>query len=306
VAAIVSRKLLVRVALAAGLLIAVGLGLTRVLPLASRDDSLSASNNPAPPAPAREAPPASPGDAPPPSALTQGNSPPVGHGTPEAPPSSLVQANPAPVGHGAPEAPPSSPVQANPTAVGIGGLEAPPSAPTQANPTPKAPPSSLVQANPTPVGQDAQAPREDSPLEKAKPEGALAVGPPNAVPSTSETSAELKAKPRSNGSTELARNPGGTPSPTPETRRGKETIQPGALADLELAEQALERGDPAEALHLVRRSQRTQVTGASFALLTRVHCRQKDLSNARTVWLRVPAAERTQVRQYCKQYDIAL
>ncbi|MCP3165086.1 serine/threonine-protein kinase [Myxococcus qinghaiensis] len=294
VAAIVSRKFLVRAALAAGLLIAVGLGLTRVLPLSSRDASLSASNNPAPPVPAREAPPASPGDAPPPSALTQGNSPAVGHGTPEAPPSSLVQANPPAVGHGTPEALPSSPVQANPTAVGIGGLEAPP--------------SSLVQANPPPVGQDAQAPREDSPLEKAKPEGALAVGPPNAVPSTSEASAEVKAKPRGNGSTELARNPGGTPRPTPETetRRGKETIQAGALADLELAEQALERGDPAEALHLVRRSQRTQVTGASFALMTRVHCRQKDLSNARTVWLRVPATERTQVRQYCKQYDIAL
>lgn len=287
VAALVSRKLLVRVALAAGVLIAVGLGLSRVLPFAARDGSMSASNNPAP---AREAPPAAPGDTLPPSALTQ--------------------ANPPPVGHGAPGAPPSSPVQADPTAVEIGGLGSPPSAPTQANPTPGAPPSSLVQENPPPVGQDApsqeppaQAPREDSPTEKAKPDNALAIGSPNVVPSTSETSVKLKAKPRGNGTSpdDSARNPVGTPHPS-----GKESIQAGALADLELAEKALERGDPAEALHLVRRSQRTQVTGASFALLTRVHCRQKDLSNARTVWLRVPAAERAQVRQYCKQYDIAL
>ncbi|MFY2562540.1 protein kinase domain-containing protein [Corallococcus terminator] len=238
VAAVGSRKLLVRVALAAVVLIAVGLGLSRVLPFASRDDSMSASNPPAPPGPAREAPPAAPGDAPPPSALTQ--------------------------------------------------------------------------ANPPTVGQDApaEAPREDSPMEKAKPDDALAISPPDAVPSTAETSVKLKAKPRGNGTppNDSARNPVGTSRPTPEAerRRGLELIQEGALADLELAEKALERGDPNEALHLVRRSQRTQVTGASFALLTRVHCRQKDLSNARTVWLRVPAAERTKVRQYCKQYDIAL
>ncbi|MCP3135900.1 serine/threonine-protein kinase [Pyxidicoccus xibeiensis] len=84
------------------------------------------------------------------------------------------------------------------------------------------------------------------------------------------------------------------------------TIPEAALADLSAAEKALERGDLDEALHLVRRSQRVQVTGTSFSILTRAYCRQRDLSNARTSWERVPAWERVRVRGYCKQYDIAL
>jgi hypothetical protein len=83
-------------------------------------------------------------------------------------------------------------------------------------------------------------------------------------------------------------------------------ISEEALADLMAAEKALARGDTEEALHLTRRSQRVQVTGTSFSLLTRTHCRQRDLSNARTAWERVPAWERTRVRSYCKQYDIEL
>ncbi|NTX61022.1 protein kinase [Myxococcus sp. CA051A] len=217
-----SRKVWVWMALAAGVLIAVGVGFSRVLPFASREDSVSASADPA------------------------------------APP---VQA-------------PASPPDVNPT-----------------------------------LAREAPA---DPPKAKADSEGALAVGSPEAAPPSAETSVtpEVKAKPRGNGTppNDAARNPVGTSRPTPEAerRRSPETIQEGALADLELAEKALASGDTSEALHLVRRSQRSQVTGASFALLTRVHCRQGDLSNARTVWLRVPTAERAQVRQYCKQYDIAL
>ncbi|NTX06301.1 serine/threonine-protein kinase [Myxococcus sp. CA040A] len=217
-----SRKVWVWMALAAGVLIAVGVGFSRVLPFASREDSVSASADPA------------------------------------APP---VQA-------------PASPPDVNPT-----------------------------------LAREAPA---DPPKAKADSEGALAVGSPEAAPPSAETSVtpEVKAKPRGNGTppNDAARNPVGTSRPTldAERRRSPETIQEGALADLELAEKALASGDTSEALHLVRRSQRSQVTGASFALLTRVHCRQGDLSNARTVWLRVPTAERAQVRQYCKQYDIAL
>ncbi|NTX09559.1 protein kinase [Myxococcus sp. CA056] len=217
-----SRKVWVWMALAAGVLIAVGAGFSRVLPFASREDSVSASADPA------------------------------------APP---VQA-------------PASPPDVSPT-----------------------------------LAREAPA---DPPKAKADSEGALAVGSPEAAPPSAETSVtpEVKAKPQGNGTppNDAARNPVGTSRPTldAERRRSPETIQEGALADLELAEKALASGDTSEALHLVRRSQRSQVTGASFALLTRVHCRQGDLSNARTVWLRVPTAERAQVRQYCKQYDIAL
>ncbi|WP_211194038.1 serine/threonine-protein kinase [Pyxidicoccus fallax] len=96
--------------------------------------------------------------------------------------------------------------------------------------------------------------------------------------------------------------------PTPDARPPAQgtPIAEAALQDLKEGEKALARGDAAEALHLARRSQRVQVTGSSFSLLVRAHCLQRDLSNARTVWERVPAWERTRVRRYCKQYDIAL
>ncbi|MCP3058783.1 protein kinase [Myxococcus sp. K38C18041901] len=78
------------------------------------------------------------------------------------------------------------------------------------------------------------------------------------------------------------------------------------LTDLELAEKALARGDPGEAIQLARRSQRGEATGASFALLARAHCHQKDLTSARFVWLRVPTSEQAEVRRYCQQHGITL
>jgi hypothetical protein len=95
----------------------------------------------------------------------------------------------------------------------------------------------------------------------------------------------------------------GTPKGSTNARA---PIDAAALADLVAAEKALTRGDADEALRLVRRSQGVQVTSTSFSLLARAHCLKKDLSNARTAWPRVPAWERTRVRQYCKQHDIAL
>jgi len=99
---------------------------------------------------------------------------------------------------------------------------------------------------------------------------------------------------------------GQAPEPLTAGKGSTTTVSEAALVDLMAAERALTRGDVDEALHLARRSQRVQITGTSFSLLTRAHCRQKDLSNALTAWKRVPAWERTKVRLYCKQYDIAL
>ncbi|MFP2908820.1 serine/threonine protein kinase, partial [Pyxidicoccus sp. 3LFB2] len=96
------------------------------------------------------------------------------------------------------------------------------------------------------------------------------------------------------------------PRPRTAPKGPSPAIPEAALADLMAAEKALSRGDVDEALHLARRSQRVQVTGTSFSLLTRAHCRQKDFSNARTAWERVPAWERNKVRSYCKQYEIDL
>ncbi|XSF15509.1 protein kinase [Myxococcus faecalis] len=93
--------------------------------------------------------------------------------------------------------------------------------------------------------------------------------------------------------------------PSPEAK-AKPEGQGTKPTDLELAEKALARGDPGEAIQLARRSQRDQATGASFALLARAHCHQKDLSSARFVWLRVPASEQAEVRRYCQQHGITL
>ncbi|WP_245772115.1 serine/threonine-protein kinase [Myxococcus fulvus] len=93
--------------------------------------------------------------------------------------------------------------------------------------------------------------------------------------------------------------------PTRESK-AKPEGQGTAPTDLELAEKALARGDPGEAIQLARRSQRDQATGASFALLARAHCHQKDLSSARFVWLRVPTSEQAEVRRYCQQHGITL
>ncbi|QSQ20404.1 protein kinase [Pyxidicoccus parkwayensis] len=141
--------------------------------------------------------------------------------------------------------------------------------------------------------------------EPAQPGTALKEPVPGVAPAQPGT---VQAEPRQTPT--VPSQPMATPTPENSTTKppsnARSPIDAAALADLVAAEKALARGDADETLHLVRRSQRVQVTGTSFSLLVRAHCLQKDLSNARTVWPRVPAWERTRVRQYCKQHDIAL
>ncbi|MBJ6764069.1 protein kinase [Myxococcaceae bacterium JPH2] len=85
-----------------------------------------------------------------------------------------------------------------------------------------------------------------------------------------------------------------------------ERISEPVRQDLAAAEQALAADDIEGALRLIRMSQRKQVTGASYALIARVHCRQGDLANAKAQWSRIPASERPRVRQYCRRYHIDL
>lgn len=97
------------------------------------------------------------------------------------------------------------------------------------------------------------------------------------------------------------------PTARASTRQGSLEVVPGSVReDLEAAERALAAADATEAIRLARRSQRTKISGASFSLLTRAHCRQGDLANARAQWPKVPSAERNRVRQYCKRYEINL
>ncbi|RKH02951.1 serine/threonine protein kinase [Corallococcus sp. CA053C] len=98
----------------------------------------------------------------------------------------------------------------------------------------------------------------------------------------------------------------GRPARTPGTSTSLEKLPESVREDLAAAQRSLDAKNPSEALRHIRRSQRTQITGASYALLTRVYCQQHDLANARAQWTRVPATERPKVRQYCRQYDIDL
>ncbi len=143
--------------------------------------------------------------------------------------------------------------------------------------------------------------------------------PASAPPSAPVEPATGTPSPAPNAPTETAKpsttdvpTPTGTPARQtarthpPERQGSSEVLPEAARKDLELAEQSLASGKVEEALHLIRRSQRVQLSGASFALLTRAHCRDRDLSNARAQWVRVPSSERPRVRQYCKLYEISL
>ncbi|MFY1827688.1 protein kinase domain-containing protein [Myxococcus fulvus] len=127
-----------------------------------------------------------------------------------------------------------------------------------------------------------------------------------ATPPVSPT--ETSVKPHAQGPSDPTGIGQMEPAEAPPPREVKAKPEGGdtMLTDLELAEKALARGDPGEAIQLVHRSQRAQATGASFALLARAHCHQKDLSSARFVWLRVPTSEQPEVRRYCQQHGITL
>ncbi len=164
---------------------------------------------------------------------------------------------------------------------------------------PGATPVAVTQPAPT---APASPPPAEAPVRQATQE--QATGTPSPAPSAPAGAAEPSA----------AEIPALTGTPArqtaqpraPERQGPAEVLLDAARKDLELAEQALDTGDVEEAIRLIRRSQRAQLSGASFALLTRAHCRDRDLSNARAQWMKVPASERPRVRQYCKQYEIPL
>jgi serine/threonine-protein kinase len=208
-----------------------------------------------------------------------------------APPSSPRNtAEPLPEELPAPEAPPrkkTAEVAGAAAVVALVGLAAllvwlrpgTPSAPAPAPVTP------VAVTQPAPAAPSSTPPSE-APVERAT------VAPP---PVASTAAAPTVTPPRK---TEQAR--------PPERQAPAEVLPEAARKDLELAEQALASGDVAEAIRLGRRSQRVVLSGASYALLTRAHCRDQDLSNARAQWAHVPASERSRVRQYCKLYEIPL
>ncbi|MCY1017050.1 serine/threonine-protein kinase [Pyxidicoccus sp. MSG2] len=198
---------------------------------------------------------------------------------------------------------PSQPAPARPEQVGA-APSADPASPAQKEPSPGVAPSQPGPSEPPGTAQVNPA----EPPGTAQPEPRQ-TGPVPSQPMAALPSVDAGTTSPPSGAPGVAPPPGPSVTARPPTQKPKNPSAPiseAALADLMAAERALARGDADEALHLVRRSQRVQVTGTSHALLVRAYCLQKDLSNARTTWPRVPAWERTRVRQYCKQYDIAL
>lgn len=162
-----------------------------------------------------------------------------------------------------------------------------PVAATTAPLTPPAPSKTATEPPESPAQAAPAAPTE--PEEKAK-----------AAPPRVAEASEAKVN-------EEARSPATSVRKGPTSRPAvAEQIPDAVRQDLAAAEKALATANTQEAIHLIRRSQRVQVTGASFALLTRAYCRQGDLGNAKAQWGRVPTAERVRVKQYCRQYDIDL
>ncbi|WNG39784.1 protein kinase [Archangium violaceum] len=149
---------------------------------------------------------------------------------------------------------------------------------------------------------------------KAEPAPKPSDPPPAAVESPSQVRAQAEAEPPSEQRPEEPVASAQTPTPAaaepepsaraPTSKGAPEVIPQAVRADLEEAEKALAANNAEEAIRIARRSQRTQVTKASYSILTRAHCRQGDLANARAQWPKVPSAERNRVRQYCKLYEI--
>ena len=95
------------------------------------------------------------------------------------------------------------------------------------------------------------------------------------------------------------------------TRPSASEVMPEEVRELiEQAESALTGGEVEEAIRLARASQRMKLTPASFSVLTRAYCRQKDLAGANARWRegsqKMSPQERSKVIKFCAKHDIEL
>jgi serine/threonine-protein kinase len=99
------------------------------------------------------------------------------------------------------------------------------------------------------------------------------------------------------------------PAPSQPTRPAANEALPEEVRDaLHEAEKALRAGDAEEAIRLARGTLSTLKTSASYSVMTRAYCHQRDLGGAKAKWREgqktLSSSDRGQVKQYCKQYDI--
>ncbi|HEX8704196.1 MAG TPA: protein kinase [Myxococcaceae bacterium] len=95
------------------------------------------------------------------------------------------------------------------------------------------------------------------------------------------------------------------PTPKPSTRPGKaETLPPEVRALLDEGEGALAAGDSGKAIRLAQRSQQLQKSEASYLLMGRAYCQQKDLGNANAQRRNLSSQGRSQLRKHCAKYGV--
>jgi eukaryotic-like serine/threonine-protein kinase len=113
-----------------------------------------------------------------------------------------------------------------------------------------------------------------------------------------------------------------TPTPTPANAHGGKKVAakkedsgahhvdaaepPEVKSILDEAEAALKSGNGAQARLMADRSLRISKTSRAFAIITRAHCSEGDLGNAKATYSHVGAADRARVRKECSAHDIDL
>ena len=83
-------------------------------------------------------------------------------------------------------------------------------------------------------------------------------------------------------------------------------IPPEAATIIDAADAAFAAKDMQGAITLARRSMQYAQTSRAYALLTRAHCRNSDLTNARATWIHVGASDKPRVRKDCAASGIDL
>jgi serine/threonine-protein kinase len=103
----------------------------------------------------------------------------------------------------------------------------------------------------------------------------------------------------------VAAAPGKPAAAKGERKAADAPVPPELAADLQAAEQALDGGDAAKALHLARRTLTVKKTARAYALITRAYCKQGDLGNARANLVHT-GGEKSSVVRACKKLDVDL
>jgi serine/threonine-protein kinase len=154
---------------------------------------------------------------------------------------------------------------------------------------------SVVQPSPPPVVNPAPLPGAVAPPPAAPEFQDEPYGPPPPQPPVDEKRAvEPRPAPAASGGKRAG------------ARADAETVPAAAAAELAQAEEALGRGNTAEAIRLAQHSLYAGKSSRAFAITTRARCRQGDLGGARAALGQVSGAQRGAVLRDCAAHGMDL